>query len=285
MKNLKTPIFEDINDDNNKKPENNDQIIDSIKQKEEILKDNYVPLLNIPSKFLHYKEGTRIFGKPMNVKDIKSLASMDESNYKTIINQVLARNIKGIDINNILKFDKYFFIFFLRANTYRDAGYEIDYFCDKCKKNSHYDFTINALNIEYCKEDSIFDITLPTCKTKLKLRYETIGDEVKLDEFIRIAGGNIKDLDLSDMELANQIELINGEDKAIGVKYDFVQKLTPVDFAALITQLDLISFGVVEVIETECQNFVDAGKKKKCGGKMAQPISFRPEFFIPKIRL
>ena len=60
-------------------PENNVKIEENIDEK------NYLPIENLPSKCRFYPENVKILGRPLNVKEVKLLASMNESNYDFMI--------------------------------------------------------------------------------------------------------------------------------------------------------------------------------------------------------
>ncbi len=93
-------------------------------------KSNYLPIEDLPSKYRLYPEGTKILARPLKVDEVKLLASMDENNYNFVMNDILKRTVKGIDVNDILVDDKHFIIFWLRANTYKNSGYELEFFCN-----------------------------------------------------------------------------------------------------------------------------------------------------------
>ena len=65
------------------------------------LEGNFYEITDLPSRFLLYPEGTKIFGRPMKVSEIKKLTTMNEINYNSIIKSVLENCIKGIDIDDI----------------------------------------------------------------------------------------------------------------------------------------------------------------------------------------
>ncbi len=233
----------------------------------------FIPIDDLPSKYRLYSESTKIFAKPMTTKNVKSLANVNDTNYNTIFTEVIAENVKGIDVNEIVRSDKFYLIFWLRANTYKDSGYEVQFNCPHCKKNTTYNFTVNALEIDYIKDDIDLNIVLPDSKTKLKIKYVTIADETRFIDFKRITAKNIRDFDEDNLSFAIEIEQINDEALSLLKRYEFVSGMSPIDYAYLESFLDHIAFGVRENIIAQCNS---------CKGVTPIGVNFRKEFFIPK---
>lgn len=255
--------------DKDQKPD--DKIIQSIETQE--IRSNYVPIDDLPSKYFFYPPNTKLSAKPMSVADVKSLSNMSDVNYDTIINGVLSRNVTGININQLLRADKYYLVFFLRANTFKNSGYEIAYHCNFCNKDTAYNFTVDILEIAYAKQNVKMDIDLPESKEHLQLRYKTIDDENKYNEFKKINAKTIKDFDEDILDIACDVVSINDEVLSLSKRYDHVINMNPTDYAYLISYLDSISFGVKENVNAVCNN---------CKEVTPLGVSFRPEFFIPK---
>lgn len=252
-------------------PTEDDKIIKSIETQE--LRSNFVPIDDLPSRYLFYPENTKLAAKPMSVADVKSLANMSDSNYDSIINGVLSRNVTGIKINQLLRADKYYLIFFLRANTFKSSGYEIAYHCNFCSKDTSYDFSVEVLEIEYAKQNAKMDVELPVSKNKLHLRYKTVEDETKFNEFKRINAKSIKDFDEDILDIACDIVSIDDETQSLTKKYEYIINLNPTDYAYLVSYLDNISFGVKENVNAVCNS---------CKEVTPLGVTFHSEFFIPK---
>jgi hypothetical protein len=71
---------------------------------------NYWAINGLPSNYLLYPKGTQILGRPLKVLEVKKLSSINEENADFIINDILKRTIKGINIDNLLVADKLFII-------------------------------------------------------------------------------------------------------------------------------------------------------------------------------
>ena len=59
---------------------------------------NYYEILGLPSKMKFYPEGTKLYGRPLKVLEIKQLAAINEDNADSVINSILRRTIKGIKL-------------------------------------------------------------------------------------------------------------------------------------------------------------------------------------------
>lgn len=236
---------------------------------------NYLPVEGLPSDYKLYPEGTKILARPLNVAEVKLLASMNEDNYNFIINDILKRTVKGIDVSEILVADKYFIIFWLRANTYKNPGYELDFECSKCEKISRYSFGTDVLDVNYIKED--FDLgseeTFPLSKDNFTIVAKRIKDENKLAEFMKRNGTSLMKYDEEILDIASNVNSLNGEELSLAKKYEYVEKMHPEDFSYLISYIDSRSFGVKDKVNAVCND---------CKGVTPIGVSFRPEFFIPK---
>jgi len=134
----------------------------------------FYPINDLPSKYKLYPQGTIIYGRPLRVIEVKQLSQMGEENSGNVINSILRSATKGIKIEDILIADKVYILFWLRANTYKDSGYKVDFNCLKCKKPSSYSFALDALDVTYIKDDYDEEtpIQLPICKDKIIMRYQ-----------------------------------------------------------------------------------------------------------------
>jgi len=216
----------------------------------------YIPIDDLPSKYLYYPEGCKIFAKPMSTKNIKSLANTNEDNYNSIFNHVIGDNIRGLNYGS------------------SDAGYEMEFYCPSCKTNSNYKFGVNVFDVNYAKEDQNLELTLPESKDKLKIKYVTVGDETKYDEFKRTTAKNIKDFDEDFLSYALEIDTINDESLSLLKKYEYIINMHPLDYAYLNSFLDSITFGVKESINAKCS---------KCGGTAPIGVNFREICNVPII--
>lgn len=236
--------------------------------------ENYWEISNLPSGGIFYG-GRKIMARPLNVLEVKMLASINEANVNFVINQVLSRVIRGIDVPDLLVADKLYIIFWLRANTYKDDGYKVEFDCVHCDETSNYEFNLNMLNIEVIKEKylNINEMMTPN-GIKFTARYLTVKEENKVSNFLENYNGSEK-FDEEILNLANMIENINGENLTLLQKYNFFlsDKCTPQDYAYIESFIRHIDFGVNPIMQVKCT---------KCGRISPVAISFRADFFVPK---
>jgi hypothetical protein len=241
---------------------------------------NYLPIENLPSRYLLYPPVTKILARPLNVKEVKFLATMDSENYNFVISDVLNKATKGIPVDEIETGDKHFIIFWLRANTYRNSGYELDYEClsEKCQGDKRtYNFGLEDLDVEYLKDDNVIPTTMefPISKDKFVARTKKIKDENKLADFVKRNQTSLTKYDEEILDLASFVKSVNGSEMSLMEKYQYVENMHPEDFSFLISYVDTLLFGVKQNVKAVCGT---------CKEITPVGVSFRPEFFIPKYK-
>lgn len=238
---------------------------------------NYLPINNLPSRYLLYPENTKILARPLNVKEVKLLATMDSENYNFVINDVLGKATKGIQVEEIETGDKHFIIFWLRANTYRNSGYELEFECSKCDKSCKFAFGLEDLDVEYIKDEhvNLKEMEFPISKDKFIARTKKIKDENRLSEFVKRNQTSLTKYDEEILDLSLFLKTVNGEEMSLMAKYNYVENMHPEDFAFLISYVDSILFGVKQNVKAVCSD---------CKEVTPVGVSFRPEFFIPKYK-
>lgn len=238
----------------------------------------FYPIKDLPSKYKLYPEGTLIQGRPLRVLEVKQLSQMGEDNSSNVINGILKSATRGININDILIADKIYILFWLRANTYKDSGYRVDFKCLKCGKDSNYSFNLDALEITYI-DDSYVDgipFELPVCKDKIIMRYQRVSDVIEMENFkTKNIGNPLADYDNDILNTASCIAFINEKQLSIKQKYEYLVDLDAGDFAVIENPPTIKDMGVSTIINVKCNI---------CGEMSYAGLSFRPEFFIPKYK-
>lgn len=237
----------------------------------------YFPINDLPSKYKLYPEGTMIHGRPLKVLEVKQLSQMGENNSNVIINGILKSATRGIKVEDILLADKIYILFWLRANTYKDSGYKVNFKCLKCEKDSTYSFTLDALQITYIMDDYVdgTPFELPISKDKIIWRYQTIKDVTEVESFkSKVQGNRLEEYDDDILELASHIT-INEKVMSLKQKYDYLIALDAGDYARIETEDTANEIGVSTVINVKCG---------ECGEMSYAGLSFRPEFFVPKYK-
>ncbi len=168
--------------------------------------------------------------------------------------------------------------FWLRANTYKQSGYELDFYCNKCNSDAKYDFSVEVLEVEYIKDD--FDenkeLILPSSKDKIVLKTMRIKDENKLNDFIKRSKAGLTKYDEHILGIAATIRKVNDIPITLLEAYSYLEsKIHPIDFSYMVSYIDSVSFGVRNEVKAICN---------LCREESPVGVTFRPEFFIPKYK-
>tara|TARA_R110001592_G_scaffold177358_2_gene417649 strand:+ start:5819 stop:6610 length:792 start_codon:yes stop_codon:yes gene_type:complete len=240
---------------------------------EEIIPAGYFPIETLPSKFKLYPKGTKIYSRPLKILEVKQLSMIDESNFNSVINTVLSKTVKGIDIQDLVVADKLFIIFWQRANTYKGDAFSIDLDCDKCGSKVKYNFDVSQLVITDVSDDYDADkiFTLPECKATVKFEQMTVKSEKNADSYLK---GN-KGADDDMVAIAAVLTSIDDKPCSIDYKYKWLIDLSVADIMFLTHVYHKEEISLNPMLEIECPS---------CGGKAETPISFRADFFLPEYK-
>jgi hypothetical protein len=242
--------------------------------------DIYDIIEGLPTLGKLYSEGTVIKARPLKVSEVKMLAGMTEDTANNIVNQILERTIRGIDIEDIYTADKMYIMFWLRANTYKESGYEVSFECNECKKTSQYKFELDVLNVKQLTDDDAKtlkkEFKLPN-GDKIKFKLLTVKDENDNEKFLKQNKTALMNFEDEMVSICRMIDTINGEKKGMIDKYMYLsEQLLPTDYAYLESYLENASVGLEPTISVKCT---------KCGGEADVLLPFRPDFFLPKVRV
>jgi len=230
-----------------------------------------------PSKGKLYPKGTQLFSRPLKILEVKQLTTIDDSNFDSVINNVLSKTVKGIEIDELCPADKMFIIFWQRANTYKGDGFSVDFKCNKCNSESTYDFDITNLVLTDISVDYNLDklITLPESKHKIKARQIIVRDERLIKSFLENPANADFDPDL--LSVAAIIETVNGNILSLKDKYIMLtDELSIIDSMHLMTLYKKNEISIEPELKVVC---------KTCGETAETPITFRPNFFLPEFKL
>jgi hypothetical protein len=236
-------------------------------------------ITGLPSKGRLYPDGSMILGRALKVLEVKKLATINDENADFVINDILKRTLRfdGMKFEDLYISDKLFIIMWLRANTYRESGYVVDFECDKCKKQSQYHFNLDKLEVQYLSDDyqPNKEICLPS-GNKITFNYLTISDEMFIERFKEMNSSKLTDVDDELLGLAKMITSINGDNtKTLIQKYHWITNANPGDFAYIIQYTQKHGMAIQPYFNVECT---------KCGGSALVGVSFRAEFFIPEYK-
>lgn len=197
-------------------------------------------LLELPSMGKLYPQDTVIKIRPLNVQEIKYLATLNESNATDIINEILEKCtiLKGIEFEDIFLGDRKYLAFWIRVNSFtRNSGYEVTINeCFKCKNPFKHKINLTDFEEKYIKEGT-HEIFLQDSGLHLKLKYPTIRD---------------LSIKCSDEEIENFIRHIDIKNKDVDLLEKFIRNLSALDYAILKNAVEDMEIGFSDEITIYC---------------------------------
>jgi len=241
----------------------------------------YETITGFPTGMLLYPDDTVIKGRPMSVGEVKMLANMTEENANDIINDILRKAVAGIDIGDLYASDKIYIMFWLRAKTYPESGYDVKFECGKCKKSSEFVFELNKLKIKELEDEDVDNLkrvyTSPSGLHKFAFKYLTVNDENAIEDFLKKNKNSMMTFDDDIINICRMIKTINGEKLGTIKKYEYLTtEMSVPDYAHLESYVESISVGLEPTLDVVC---------KKCGVGSETILPFRPDFFFPQARI
>ena len=204
--------------------------------------NNYwkLDLKELPTMGKLYPEGTVIKIRPLNVQEIKYLATICEENATDIINEILEKCVllKNIEFEDIFLGDRTYLAFWVRINSFtKNSGYDINIKeCDKCKNPYTTNIKLTDFEEKYITEDPQ-EIDLPDAGITLKLKYPTIRDlEVKCE----------------DKEVEKIIRHIDVADKNVVILEQFIRGLSALDYSIMKNTIDKMEIGFSNQVTIYC---------------------------------
>lgn len=262
------------------KIENVDEEVKTAKKSNNKEEDSivYTEITGLPSEGRLYSNNVNIKARPLKIPELKKLSTMTEDNSDSVMYDVLRSSIKGIDVDQILSPDKLYLIFWLRANTYREPGYSVDFNCKLCEQASSYDFNLTNLQVKYLDKDFTQDKLKFTLTNGDEISYHLmkIADEKLSNKFQKTYASILKNMNETDVNYSVQIDSINGEELELVEKYEYVVGLEPKLYSQLKGYMKRFEFGIKTELNVTCN---------KCGGISPVGIIFREEFFIPDYKV
>ncbi len=241
---------------------------------------NYWDIDDIPTGYKLYPEGTKIVARPLKVLEVKKLTGLNDYNADTVVNDILRKSVRGIDVNEIYSADKMYMLLWLRANSFRDNRYVVGYMCDECQEESSYHFDINNVDVDYLSDE--YDpnkIIKLSNGDEITIKLLQIKDEVGISSFnkkytdiFKKSGDGIDDELLA---ISFMINTINGVAIDAVKRYNYLLEMCAEDFSQLTSALAKTSVGVRPYITSTCD---------KCGGESQIGITFHPDFFLPRLK-
>lgn len=234
--------------------------------------DNSWLIEDLPSNYRLYAPGTQIYARPFKTLDVKLLSSLNQINYNEIINQVLSRTVSGINVEDLLIADKLYLIFWIRANTYKDSGYKVEYSCGNCESNNVSEIMLSDFNIKYINENytESYELTLKESGHVLTFHQPRVREELITE--IHIKNNPRMNYNQDILNTASTISTINSERQSLSSIYDFLIGLEAPDYAYIESYIKHCDFGLDPIVKTQCAH---------CKEDNRVAVTFREDFFIP----
>lgn len=226
----------------------------------------------LPSKGLLYKGDISV--KKLTTIDIKNLSTVTTDTVDGVMNGILARNVSGIQVNDILVGDKIWLIFYLRSITYDDYPFDIKYTCSECGHNGIFSMKFSDLVVNQLQDDFKYEYTMKNGDV-ITIGFPTIGNEVETNMVLREPEKySMTPIDEELINIANYIKTLNGVNQSIMSAYRYIETLDAPSFSNFANYMADVNFGVKPYINIKCD----------CGNIIQAPLSFSAEYFMPKIK-
>lgn len=234
----------------------------------------FLKIENLPSKYLYYPEGVSLYGRPLNIRELKKISTMTANNAATMIDDVLRSATRGLPFEEILISDKLYILLWLRANTYPESGYSVPFSCQECNTETSYDFKVDDIDINYIREDIKFEdpVELPTGDF-VTFKYPKVKDEHRIQKFKDSVRKSLSKYDDDTLSLTMVIDNVNGKNLSVMEAYTFVSN-TKI-YSQIKGYSSDFNFGISSVINVKCNG---------CGGQTQTGLTFRDDFVIPSYR-
>jgi hypothetical protein len=218
-----------------------------------------------------------LYGRPLTVREVKKISTINEQNYNIILRDILEAAITGYPISELYVADKLYLIFWLRANTYRNANFVTPYMCKHCKRETKFAFDESAFDIKFLDETIPNTITMLVNEDTIVLDHLKISEEDAVEKFKESMKSSLSKYDEDTINIAAMIKTVNSEKLSLKGRCEYVITLDPEDYAFIQSHVMDMDFGMIPQVDAVCTH-------TDCRGVNEIPVSFRPEFFIPKYR-
>ena len=197
----------------------------------------------LPSRGLYYPKDFEIRIRPLNVSEVKYLATLNSENATKVCNEILLRciELKNITYNDIVLADREYMAFWIRCNSFtQNSGYTITVpHCKGCKEEVQKEIRLESFKTVYVKSD-VKEVYLPDIGATISLKQPRIAD---LHEYCSMPNPD---------ETIREYAMYLDSDNTIDEKYSFILKLTAYDFAILKDSIDQIHCGMHNELNIEC---------------------------------
>jgi hypothetical protein len=204
--------------------------------------------------------------RPYTVEDEKDFATLNTKNYEIILNKVLKRVVKGVDIGELSSGDRIHLLINLRVNSY-DKDYSFGWTCKYCNHSNNHTQDLTKLPIEAIHKDfkEPYDLELPVSKEIVQVRLLRVKDELQVFRML-------KDMENPDEWALKYAFTIVEKNTAVKTKYKKLLTMHTKDFREIRRWHKKMIHGPNLRIEVKCSRCEEADRFT---------IPFTPEWFIP----
>jgi hypothetical protein len=189
-------------------------------------------IINLPSENRFYNNVSQVSLKPMTFEHEKNVVANIKKDIDPI-NVLLGDCVKGINIGDLLIFDKVYLLMKLRQISYGEE-YKFKVECPKCSKESEIILPLSEMLVNNLPEEFTDprEITLPVTKKKVKIRFPRVRDEIYLATADKLTDNLYRFVE--SVENVKDILIIN----------KFIKKLPLKDIKILINELNRPDLGL-----------------------------------------
>lgn len=189
-------------------------------------------VVDLPSEGKFYRNFSQVTIKPMTFEDEKSVIASSKKGIDPI-NVLLENCVKGINISDLLLFDKMYILMKLREISYGE-NYNFSITCPKCGEESDVKMSfahllVNKVPVEV--EDPR-EITLPVSKKKITVRFPRVRDEIYL-----------KNAEMASNSLFRFVNKVETYDDVVLIN-NFIKKLPLKDIKVLMKEINRPDLGL-----------------------------------------
>lgn len=150
------------------------------------MSDNFIPIPNLPSQCLTYQDikPGDILVRSYQGAEEELLSQLNPVNLERNYLQVLKRVVQGIDPSKLTLGDRLYIIVWECINSYTDV-LKVKTVCSNCLRDIEISVDLKKLEVIKLPDDykEPYEITLPVCGERVKLRLLTVEDEVEIEKY------------------------------------------------------------------------------------------------------
>jgi DNA-directed RNA polymerase subunit RPC12/RpoP len=223
---------------------------------------NFVEVAPPPSGGSFYKGF--VYGQPLRVDDLTQIETMDSNNSDDRISVIFSRALRGLDPKEILQGDEFYYIHWLRANTFPGMPFDnMAYECMHCQKEvidgaspfgfaeMHHVVADREAKIAELKGSDCAEITIGGRSGKVFVRRRRHNSRLKylLKRDFGDIGQKPTEADMLRYVTAVVVDFGFGDIKDT---ITFIRSLSPMDYAKLKSAVKRYNFASTTIVDLTC---------------------------------